>query len=376
MDKTLYKNEQAKRKFFVFLKESKGFCGDSIDAFNKAILLWQDFTKSDDFANFGKQRVIDFKVWLKNKNKKSSNQKISLSYCYDTLRRLRAFFDWLSKQSGYKSKINQSYIEFLRLTKKETRMVTQSAKGEIPSLEEVKKVIDNIEINNEVDQRDRALISFALLTGARISAIISLPLKCFDENRLIVDQDPQVGVKTKSSKRILTTLFPLNYDKPLKYFLEWVDYLKNQKGFQSDDPIFPATKIENGKINISFYSTGEVEPIFWQKAGSARKIFEKRFKDAGVKYYHPHTLRHLIVKEFTKTRLTEEEKKAVSQNLGHEDVGTTFGSYGYGKIEEDRQIDIVRNIKLGDKQGQATYNFTKDELRQVIAEELNKNKSG
>jgi hypothetical protein len=30
--------------------------------------------------------------------------------------------------------------------------------------------------------------------------------------------------------------------------------------------------------------------------------------------------------------------------LGHENTGTTFGSYGYGKIEEGRQIEIIRNI--------------------------------
>ena len=48
---------------------------------------------------------------------------------------------------------------------------------------------------------------------------------------------------------------------------------------------------------------------------------------------------HLVVKEFAKTRLTEEEKKAISQNLGHENTGTTF----YGHIQEERQIDIVKN---------------------------------
>jgi hypothetical protein len=58
----------------------------------------------------------------------------------------------------------------------------------------------------------------------------------------------------------------------------------------------------------------------------------------------------LIVKEFAKTRLTEEEKKAISQNLGHADVGTTFGSYGYGHIEEDRQMEIIKNIKFSSEE--------------------------
>lgn len=377
MSQALYNNEQIKRKFFVFLKESKGFADNSIEDFRKSILVWQDFTKGDDFANFGKQKVIEFKSWLKNKPKANSQDKVSLSYCYDTFRRLRAFFDWLSKQSGYKSKINSTYVEFLRLSKKESRIAIQGGKNEIPSLDEVKQVIEDIGNDTEIDMRDRVLICFTLLTGARISAIMSLPLKSFDENTLTIDQDPKLGVKTKFSKRIVTTLFPLADSRPLEYFLEWIKYLKSEKQFKPADPIFPATKVEQGrKNNLSFYNTKEVEPVFWQSATSARTIFEKRFKDAGVKYYHPHTLRHLIVKEFTKTRLTEEEKKAISQNLGHENVGTTFGSYGYGKIEEDKQIEIVRNIKLGDRQDKAVNTLTEEKLRQVLAEELKKNKSG
>jgi integrase len=105
--------------------------------------------------------------------------------------------------------------------------------------------------------------------------------------------------------------------------------------------------LEQGKESISYYSSGIVEPVFWSNANPARKVFEKRFKEADIPYYHPHTFRHLIVKEFIKARLSEEEKKAISQNLGHEDVGTTFGSYGYGKISTDRQVDIVKSIRLG-----------------------------
>jgi len=211
MSKPLYKNEQIKRRFFSFLKEAEGFADNSIDAFEKSILLWQDFTKEDDFANFGKQKAIDFKDWLKSKQNARSQNKISLSYCYDNLRRLRRFFDWLSKQAGYKSKINPTYVKFLKLSKKEERIAIEGGKNKIPSLEEIKKVIENIKPESEVSMRDRALVCFTLLTGARISAIISLPIKSFDKEKLTVDQDPKLGIQTKFAKRIVTTLFPLTY---------------------------------------------------------------------------------------------------------------------------------------------------------------------
>lgn len=350
MSKILQKNEMAKRRFFSYLKDSEGFEPSSIYAFEKAILNWEDFTKKDDFGNFTKQKIVGFKEWLRNRKKAKTEEKLSLSYCYDILRRLKTFFEWLSKQAGYKSSINQSYINYLRLSKGETRIAIQSRKVNVPSVVEIKQVIESIKGINDVEKRDKALISLSYLSGMRISALMSLPIKSLDRKKLIVDQDPDFGVKTKFSKRIPTALIPLSYKEPLDYFLDWYDYLVEKKKFKPTDPIFPATKKEQGKENVNYYSTGEVEPTFWKSDTSVRKIFENRFGQAGVPYYHPHTLRHLIVKEFAKTRLTEEEKKAISQNLGHADVGTTFGSYGYGHIAEDRQVEIIKNIKFSSEE--------------------------
>ena len=69
------------------------------------------------------------------------------------------------------------------------------------------------------------------------------------------------------------------------------------------------------------------------------------------------------MKEFAKTRLTEEEKKAISQNLGHENTGTTFGSYGYGHIQEERQVDIVKNIKIGNKEVKGTFPLSDSDIK-------------
>jgi|GEM_PF-170664 len=350
MSKILQKNEITKRRFFRYLKDAEGFEPSSIYAFEKAILNWEDFTKKDDFGNFTQQKIVNFKEWLKNRKKVKTEEKISLSYCYDVLRRLKTFFEWLSKQAGYKANINSSFINYLRLSKNETREAVQTRKRDVPSIEEVRKTIESIGDKNDIDKRDRALFSLFYLSGIRISALMSLPIKSFDKNKLIIDQDPAFGVKTKFHKRIPTALIPLSYKEPLDYFIGWYDYLIKEKKFNPNDPIFPATKKEQGDKNISYYSTGEVVPVFWKSGTTIRKIFEKRFIQAGVPYYHPHTFRHLIVKEFAKTRLTEEEKKAISQNLGHADVGTTFGSYGYGHIEEDRQVEIIKGIKFSSEE--------------------------
>ena len=371
---TTYKNEQLKRRFYEYLKTSRGFSEETIKSYEKSIWLWEDFTNRADFGSFNKTMAGAFKDWLKNKKKTNSQENISISYCYDILRFLKVFFDWLSKQAGYKSKINQTAVDYLNLTRKEVREATQPKSVKYPVLDEIRQVIENIKGKTEIEMRDKALFSLAFLTGARISAIRTLPIKSFDRNDLILYQDPALGVETKFSKKIVSSLIPFSYKEALNYFLEWFDYLEKQKGFKPDDPIFPATKIENGKENISYYNTGEVEPKKLKNSSSLRKIFKKRFEQAGISYYHPHTFRHWFVKEIAKLPLTEQEKKAISQSLGHENVGTTFGSYGYGRIKENEQIEIIKNIDFEGRKREIKYVLSKEDLSQFLKEFNESNK--
>lgn len=370
MTSIIFKNEQVKRNFYKYLEHQKGFSPKSVQCYENAIWLWEDFSNKEDFSNFNQTKAQEYVVWLKNKVKKNSQIKVSLSYCYDNLRYLKVFFSWLHKQSGYKSKINEVAPEYLNLTRGEVRIATQPKGRQSPTVEDIKIVIENIKGKSEIQMRDKALISLMFLTGARISAISTLPMRSFDREKLRIDQDPKLGVKTKNSKRIPTALIPLFYSETLNYFVEWFDYLKQTKNFQPNDPIFPATKRENGKENLGYYSSDEVEAIFWKSTTTVRKIFEKCFKDAGVRYYHPHTFRHLLVKEISKLPLTEEQKKAISQNLGHENVGTTFGSYGYGKIDEERQMEIIKNISPNNKPKEMINQFSNEELLETLKQRI------
>ncbi|MEI6316253.1 MAG: site-specific integrase [bacterium] len=365
-----YENEKAKRDFLEQLLGARGFTKGSILVFAGAIAKWQLFTGNEDFANFNKMKATAFVEWLETKSSKTPTGKIAIVTRYNYLRRVKKFFEWLSDQPGYKSKMAKGDIEYLRLSKKDTRIARQSTTKKIPTFEEIRKLIEGIEIKNEIDMRDRALICFAFTVGARISAIITLKMKSFDKQEKVIDQNPADGVKTKSSKRILCTFFPLGWDDPERYFVEWYEYLES-KSFGPDDPIFPTTQndLETGE---SAYSRGTIGTDFWSSSGSARKILQKRYLSAGMPYYHPHSFRNLAVAIVSKKRLTEEEKKAVSLNLGHEDVATTFGSYGYGNMTANEAIRIVKSLK--NSQGEhKDGSLTEEELR-VFRDILARNK--
>jgi integrase/recombinase XerD len=336
----MYENEQIKRQFFEHLKGAEGFAKTSVNTFAEAIGQWQLFTNDDDFGNFNKSQALAYREWLAGRETKTKAGRLSLVTQYNYLRRIKRFFSWLAEQQGFKSKIQKNDIEFLRLSKKDALIARSGTTKTMPTFEEVKAIIESIEIKNEIDRRDRALICFALITGCRISAIVSLKMKNFDKVKKLIDQNPGDGVRTKNSKKILTTFFPIRWDEPEQHFMDWYEYLE-KKGFGPEDPLFPVTKGEIG----SAYSKEFVGRAFWNDSSAARKIFEKRCKGADLPYFHPHSFRHLVVNIMSKTRLTEEEKRAISLNLGHSNVGTTFGSYGYGNMNEEDAVKIVQRLK-------------------------------
>jgi len=343
MAKTTYENEVIKREFFEQLKGARGFSKSSVRSHAEAMHQWEVFTKNEDFSAYEKSKAVGFTEWLSTRTAKTKSGKISLVTQYNYLRRVKKFFVWLSDQPGYKSRILKSDVDYLRLSKADSQIARSGTTKKMPTFEDVRKIIEAIVGKSEIDKRDRALISFALITGARISAIVSLKMKSFDKELKQIDQNPGDGVKTKNSKRILTTFFPIGWDDPEKYFMEWYEYLKS-KGFQPDDPIFPVTagSFAGGKNGYSKETIGQDA---WVGTGAARKIFEKRCKNAGLLYFHPHSFRHLVVNLLSKKRLTEEEKRAISMNLGHENVGTTFGSYGYGSMNSESAVKIVQKLK-------------------------------
>ena len=359
-----YQNELMKRRFFEYQRESAGFSEKSIDTYETALLRWQEFTGNEDFRTFDRTRAKNFKVWL-SKRAGKSGQPVSLSYQYHTLRKLKGFFRWLALQDTYRNNIKLTDVDLFNLNKKDRRQAIQSGRRKSPTMDQVVSLIESIVPSSEVAMRDRALFCFVLLTGARIDAVISLPVGAFDRDDCVVDQNPKLGVRTKNSKRITTTFFQISYSKAKDYFLEWRDYLVNEKDFKADDPLFPATLKKQGKENVNFYSSGEVGREFWSDNHPARKIFEKRFNAAGLPYFNPHSFRHLIVKECMKLALTEEQKKAISQNLGHANVTTTFGSYGYGQIKEDRQVEILNEISFDELTKGSSLNLSDESIEKL-----------
>lgn len=347
MSKIRYQNEKMKRKYFSWCDKNGalGFSAKTMKIKESALWKYDEFTKYQDYKKFNADIAKGFKKWIDTKKNEKTGQVLAKSTQYHILRHVNHFFTWLSMQSGYKSKIKLDDVAYLRLSKADTKIATASKMPKYPTLSYIKRLCE-FDINNEIDQRDRALIAFTALSGMRDLAIISLPMGCFDIDKLQVEQDPSKGVKTKFSKTIYTTLFRFD-DALIKYVVDWYVYLRDEKLFDNTKPLFPATNIEQvSKEQHTFTATG-ISSEFWANAGPMRKMFKARMENAKLEYYPPHRFRHFAISEANKHAVGAEQMKAISQNVGHERLATTF--YGYGAVDNYRVADIISDMDFTDK---------------------------
>jgi integrase/recombinase XerD len=333
-------NERIKRQYFTFLKEAKRQNESSVDEVAKSVSRFETYTKHKDFKTFRFEQAVGFKNYLAKQTNQQTGKPLSKATLNSTLGQLKTFFQWLAMQPSYKSRINYSDTEYFNLSEKEVRIATARRVTPVPTLEQIKHVIQTMPNHTDIDRRNRSLIAFTLLTGARDSAIASMRLKHIDLKRELVFQDAR-DVNTKFSKTFTTYFFPVGAEIQ-QIVCDWVRYLKEELLWGNDDPLFPKTNVISGEDRV-FKASG-LKKEHWSNATPIRKIFQGAFAAAGLPYFNPHSFRKTLVTLGEKLCQTPEEFKSWSQNLGHEKVLTTF--YSYGEVQEHRQGEIFQQLKL------------------------------
>jgi integrase len=331
-------NERIKREYLIYLKAAKGLSEASLDTVAKALHRFEVSTKFRSLRKFHVEQAVAFRRQLSETNSSETEKPLSKATVLQTLNALRAFFLWLAGQPGYRSRISYSDADYFRLSEKDTRIAKATHQRAVPTLEQIRGVLAVMPHATEIERRNRTLIAFTLLTGVRDGALASLKLKHVDLAAAKVLQDAR-EVNTKFSKTFTTWFFPIGDD--IRAIVEgWLTYLRDQKLWGGDDPLFPATEVINGTC-LKFEVSG-LARRHWANTGPIRAIFRDAFTLAGLTYFNPHSFRKTLAQLGERVCRTPEELKAWSQNLGHEDVMTTLRSYG--EVPSSRQAEIIRDL--------------------------------
>lgn len=331
-------NERIKKDYFEYLREAKRLSTPSIDAAAKAISRFEESTGWKDFRLFHIKQAVAFKTKLAQQASQRTGEVLSKSMLHSTLQSMRSFVIWLADRPGFKSRVRYSDADYFNLSDKEARIAKAPREKAFPTLEQIHHVLTIIPAGTDIERRDRALIAFAMLTGARDGALASFRLKHVNLGDGSVLQDAR-EVRTKFSKTFRTWFYPVG-GKAIEIVSDWVKHLREGLLWGDEDALFPSTRIEVGPTGL--FQAGGLQRCCWSSSAPVRRIFRAAFERAGLPYFHPHSFRDTLA-QLGERICTPEQYKAWSLSMGHEKALTTLMSYG--KMSASRQAEIMRAFR-------------------------------
>ena len=265
-----------------------------------------------------------------------SRDSLSSAYVHKATATAKRYFAWaIRNKDGYKS-IPVGWLETL----KPAPIAGKPKDHQAVSLEYVRQLA-NSPVSTLREQRIRAAAVFWYLSGIRVGAFVSLPIKAVDLEALEVKQWPSLGVKTKFRKH--ATTFLLNIPDLLAVVKSW-DRLVGST-LSPEDLWFPAIDPET-----SLLKQATNKSIGAERHTRARKDLNEWTNKLGLPYFSPHKFRHGHAVYALENALTVADLKAISLNLMHSDLKITDGIYAIlSKENVKHRITTLGQNGLGDK---------------------------
>lgn len=336
MTKPNAKNERIKREYVLYLEEAKRRDPTTVDRILKSIGRFEESTRRRDFKSFHRKQAVAFKQRLAEALNARTGERLSRATVHSILRDLHAFFFWLAHLQGFKSHIAYSDADYFNLSDKDVAIANARREKQVPTLAQVERALAAMSVETALERRNRAVIAYAVVTGARVAALASFRLSDVNMDECFVEQDAR-HVRTKFSKTFRTTLMPVS-DLAMSIARDWYAEMSADLARGPHDPLFPAT--EMGLSVESVFAPQGLGREAWTTSNPIRQIFKSAFRSAGLPYFNPHSFRDMLVRHIMTLDVPIETLKAWSQNLGHQGLLTTLTSYG--AVAGPRQAELIK----------------------------------
>jgi integrase len=166
MSKYCPENERVKRDYTFYLEAANGKQNATVDAALRAIERFEASTNYKQFRKFHIEQARSFRARLAEETN-AKNRPLSAATVTSTLKHLRSFFLWLSREPGFRSALNPNDANYFTPSEQDVRVATARREKRVATLEEIRRVLALMPTNTDVERRDRAIIAFVILTGAR-----------------------------------------------------------------------------------------------------------------------------------------------------------------------------------------------------------------
>jgi len=245
-----------------------------------------EFSGDMPVVNITTEYVRKYRLWL-NRYKNHNDDELSLMTQNYHLIALRGFLNYLSKRD-IKS-LSPEKIELPKIARKQVTFLYY---------DEIERLLDQIDINDKVGLRDRAIIELLFSSGLRVSELVNLNRDHVNTVRR------EFMVRGKGQK-----------DRPI--FISQSASQQVENYLQSRNDNLPPLFI-NYSRNNSANTTGDYKRI---SARSIQRIINKYARLAGItKHVSPHTMRHSFA---TDLLMNGADIRSVQSMLGHSSISTT-----------------------------------------------------
>jgi len=267
------------KPFLLYLRIEKNLSQNSIEAYENDLKRFLNFIFYDN-----KKFILD-SSYIQNYISQLIDLNLEISTLQRNLSSLRSFFCYLVDEKI----INFNPAELIDIPKRKRSL------PEVLTQEEINILFTNINTNNPIGIRDRAMFELLYSSGLRVSEMTSIKIIDF------LDDNEWLRVYGKGSKE---RLIPLG-----KEVLKWVNfYLDKSRNY-----LLNKNK-KNDFLFVNFRGDGISRKGVWmllKKYVSLSKI---------TKNISPHSLRHSFATHLIEGGM---DLRAVQELLGHSDISTT-----------------------------------------------------
>jgi len=288
--KTSNKEDSNLRSFLNYLLVDKGLSNNTVKAYEadiSSLFQWLD-TEDLKYNNLQEDHINQYISFLFQRKMRSSsvNRKISS---------IKSFYIFLVKRNFVKNSPLNDLV-----TPKQEKYLPESM-----SEAEVDKLLNSPDVENKIENRDKAMIEMLYATGMRISELVNLKITDVDMKRCVVK------VFGKGSKERLVPFGETALDSLRSYL--------NEREQSSSKEIF-----------LSNRGKKMTRVAFWQRV----KVYllRENLKNS----ISPHTLRHAFATHLLNRGA---DLRSVQLLLGHSDLSTT---QIYTHIAKQRLSDVLK----------------------------------
>jgi site-specific recombinase XerD len=272
--------------FIEHLEVEGGRSAHTAENYKLYLERFVEFTDDIEVNQITAEIVRKYRLWLNRFKNDHNDELATITQSYHLIA-LRGFLNYLSKRD-----IKSLSPEKIELPKTSRKQVT------FLYYDEIERLLDEIDTNNESSLRDRAIIELLFSSGLRVSELVNLNRDHINTKR------NEFMVRGKGKK-----------DRPVFISNDASMHIQNYLESRKDNlpPLFLSYSRNNNETNSGDYRRLTTR--------SVQRIINKYSKLAGItKHVSPHTMRHSFA---TDLLMNGADIRSVQVMLGHSSISTT-----------------------------------------------------